>query len=108
MRLLPFQRMLIRETIFTMIDNEDMIVTIIVMITHMLMMKENTGTIIIGLQAVAAVAIGTEAEAVVAGVVIVREVDRRGITRGDDMIATTLVLIVVTMKDPFHRKDDLD
>ena len=31
-----------------------------------------------------------------------------GITRGDDMIATTLVLMAVTKEDPFHRKDFLD
>jgi hypothetical protein len=98
----PIQR--IRETTFTMIVNHDVIVTTIVLITHMLMMKENIDIIIIGILAVAIVATGTEADAVVADVVIAREVDRPGITRGDDMIATTLVM----KKDLFRRKDDLD
>ena len=98
----PIQR--IRETTFTMIVNDDMIVTTIVLITHMLMIKENTDIIIIGILAVAIVAIGTEADAAVADAVIAREVDRPGITRGDDMIATTLVM----KEDLFHRKDDLD
>lgn len=98
----PIQR--IRETTFTMIVNHDVIVTTIVLITHMLMMKENIDIIIIGILAVAIVATGTEADAVVADAVIAREVDRPGITRGDDMIATTLVM----KKDLFRRKDDLD